>query len=34
MVMAPAGTPAPVIEAINTAVNRAVATPAIAARLT
>ena len=34
MVMAPTGTPAPVIEAINAAVNRAIATPAIAARLT
>ncbi len=34
MVMAPAGTSPPVIDAINAAVNRAVATPAIAARLT
>jgi len=34
MVLAPSGTPAPVIAAINAAVNRAVATPAINARLT
>lgn len=33
MVMAPAGTPRPVIDAVNAAVNQAIATPAIAQRL-
>lgn len=34
MVMAPSGTPAPVIQAVNAAVNRAVAQDAVRARLT
>jgi tripartite-type tricarboxylate transporter receptor subunit TctC len=34
MVMAPAGTSAPIVDAINAAVNRALTTPAIAGRLT